>query len=231
MNKLRSTFRIVFFVSIILTLASLTQAQASRTWISGVGDDLNPCSRTAPCKTFAGAISKTALGGEIDALDPVGGGTIIITKSITIDGTGTLASIIAAQTTGITINITDPKDTAKSVRLRGISINGVGTGLNGINIVAANRVTVEDIVIDGFTGSGIKVAGGAAFVRNTSIRNNVVGITVGSAATAGIADELSKQYYLGYASLGKKDGRWHAIRVEVRNRAYRVRARRGYVAN
>src|SRR6185369_16983813 len=50
-------------------------------------------------------------------------------------------------------------------------------------------------------------------------------------ATAGIADELSKQYYLGYASLGRKDGRWHAIRVEVGNRTYRVRARRGYMAN
>jgi len=50
-------------------------------------------------------------------------------------------------------------------------------------------------------------------------------------ATTGIADELSKQYYLGYPSAGKKDGRWHAIRVEVRNKAYRVRARRGYVAS
>src|SRR5438477_3797204 len=47
-------------------------AQATRTWVSGVGDDVNPCSRTAPCKTFAGAISKTAGGGEIDVLDPGG---------------------------------------------------------------------------------------------------------------------------------------------------------------
>jgi len=50
-------------------------------------------------------------------------------------------------------------------------------------------------------------------------------------STASIADELSKQYYLGYQASGKKDGRWHAIRVEVRNRNYRVRARRGYVAS
>src|SRR5262245_23923450 len=54
-------------------------AQATRTWVSGVGNDANPCSRTAPCKTFAGAISKTAIGGEIDALDPGGYGTITIT--------------------------------------------------------------------------------------------------------------------------------------------------------
>jgi VWFA-related protein len=50
-------------------------------------------------------------------------------------------------------------------------------------------------------------------------------------ATASIADELSKQYYLGYPSSGRKDGRWHSIRVELRNRAYRVRARKGYVAS
>ena len=63
-------------------------AQASRTWVSGVGDDANPCSRTAPCKTFAGAISKTSVGGEIDALDPGGFGAVTITKAITLDGGG-----------------------------------------------------------------------------------------------------------------------------------------------
>src|SRR6266513_4313678 len=70
------------------------QAQATRTWVSGVGDDANPCSRTAPCKTFAGAISKTAAGGEIDALDPAGFGAVTITKAITIDGGGGVASIL-----------------------------------------------------------------------------------------------------------------------------------------
>jgi Ca-activated chloride channel homolog len=48
--------------------------------------------------------------------------------------------------------------------------------------------------------------------------------------TSGIADELSRQYDLGYSSSGKTDGRWHAIRVEMRTRTYHVRARRGYVA-
>jgi hypothetical protein len=66
----------------------MAQAQATRTWVSGVGDDANPCSRTAPCKTFAGAISKTAPCGEISVLDPGGFGAVTITKSITINGTG-----------------------------------------------------------------------------------------------------------------------------------------------
>jgi hypothetical protein len=68
---------------IMATLFSVpANAQATRTWVSGVGDDANPCSRTAPCKTFAGAISKTAAGGEINVLDPGGFGAVTITKSI-----------------------------------------------------------------------------------------------------------------------------------------------------
>jgi hypothetical protein len=187
-------FRAVLFVSITLTLATLAQAQGTRTWVSGVGDDLNPCSRTAPCKTFAGAISKTAKGGEIDALDSGGFGPVTITKSITIDGTGAQASILASAANGITINITDPNDTAKSVRLRGLSINGAGSGLNGIKVVTnttASKVTIEDCVIDGFTGNGIDVAAGQVFVRNTTIRNNGgAGVKVAnvSGAVAGLSN-------------------------------------------
>jgi hypothetical protein len=185
MNK----FRTAFYASLLIALiSSAAQAQATRTWVSGVGDDANPCSRTAPCKTFAGAISKTAVGGEIDALDPGGFGAFTISKSITIDGTGALAGILAAGVTGIRINITaDPKDTAKSVRLRGLTINGWGTGANGINVMAASLVSVEDCVIDGFSANGI-LATGVVFVRNTTIRNNVVaGITI-SSGYLGLAD-------------------------------------------
>src|SRR5438874_13361457 len=80
--------------------------QATRTWVSGVGDDVNPCSRTAPCKTFAGAISKTAAGGEIDALDPGGFGAVTITKSITLEGTqgAGFASILASAVNGVNVN-------------------------------------------------------------------------------------------------------------------------------
>ena len=105
MNKFQSALRASLFVAITLAFSALAQAQATRTWVSGVGDDANPCSRTAPCKTFAGAISKTAVGGEIDALDPGGFGTLTITKSITIDGTGTFASTVASGTIGFIINI------------------------------------------------------------------------------------------------------------------------------
>src|SRR5467141_242688 len=104
MSKTRLTLNFLAVAIFTLTVASMAQAQASRTWVSGVGDDVNPCSRTAPCKTFAGAISKTAAGGEINALDPGGYGAVTITKAITIDGGGTFASILVSGTNGINIS-------------------------------------------------------------------------------------------------------------------------------
>src|ERR1700682_6162057 len=90
---------------VVLAGTALLSAQATRTWVSGVGDDANPCSRTAPCKTFAGALPKTAPGGEIDSLDPGGFGTVTIGKSITIDGGGgQVASVLVSGTNGIVIS-------------------------------------------------------------------------------------------------------------------------------
>src|SRR2546423_5166116 len=102
------TFRLLSCAALVVGFASVSFAQATRTWVSGVGDDANPCSRTAPCKTFAGAISKTAEGGEIDALDPGGFGAVTITKAMTIDGThgAGFGSILNSGTNGININIT-----------------------------------------------------------------------------------------------------------------------------
>src|SRR3954471_10974079 len=136
MNKLRCTFQVLALLVFMMGLTSFVQAQ-TRTWVSGVGDDLNPCSRTAPCKTFAGAIAKTATNGEIDALDAGGFGQVLISKSITIDGTGVLAGILATSGTGITINSKEATNVI-TVRLRGLSINGAGTGVNGINVISAN---------------------------------------------------------------------------------------------
>src|SRR2546423_3080786 len=107
MNKVRLMLKVLSVFAVCLICNSLAQAQATRTWVSGVGDDANPCSRTAPCKTFAGAISKTATDGEIDALDPGGFGAVTVTKAITIDGNG-WGSILAAGTNGVIVNVTTP---------------------------------------------------------------------------------------------------------------------------
>src|ERR1043166_848014 len=124
-------------------------AQATRTWVSGVGDDANPCSRTAPCKTWAGAISKTAPGGEIDALDPGGFGGLTITKSITLDGGGgQVASTLVAGVNGMVIQA-QPTDvvTIRNVRFDGLLGNGsnsANAGTNGINYTAGQRLELTN---------------------------------------------------------------------------------------
>jgi hypothetical protein len=149
--------------------ASLAEAQATRTWVSGVGDDANPCSRTAPCKTFAGAISKTAEGGEIDVIDPGGFGAVTITKSITIDGNGALAGILTTLgSSGVIVNA----GTDDVVILRNLSIEGAGTGGNGIRVLSARQVHVEQCTIQGFASNGIlfNAAEGNLFVTDTTIK-------------------------------------------------------------
>ena len=174
MSKFRFTIKVMAIAIFMFAAVSIAQAQASRTWVSGVGDDANPCSRTAPCKTWAGAISKTAACGEIDALDPGGFGAVTITKSITLDGTGTFASILASLVSGIVINAA----ATDVITIRGISINGFCNGINGINILQAKAVNVEDCVIFRFnTGNGITVneTGDLRLnVRNTVIRDNTL---------------------------------------------------------
>ncbi|HXO71386.1 MAG TPA: hypothetical protein VN838_20680 [Bradyrhizobium sp.] len=177
----------------LLAVSAPAHAQATRTWVSGVGDDLNPCSRTAPCKTFAGAISKTFINGEIDCLDPGGYGAVTVTKSITIDCTGTFGSILASGTTGVIINIpVGANDPLRTVRLRGLSINGSGasgtigtrTGVRGVRILDALVVEIEDSVITDFATAGIQdsrtSANGKLMIRNTVIRD-VTGSAIGLA--------------------------------------------------
>ncbi len=183
--------RILSLVGIGLLASTFAAAQASRTWVSGVGDDANPCSRTAPCKTFAGAISKTAAGGEIDALDPGGFGAVTITKSITIDGGGgQVASVLAAGTNAINIQAgASDVVTLRNLRLQGLA-QSVSGGPNGINFIAGKMLIVENCEIMNFTNNGIwaQASNGQLIVRNTtSTGNSRAGIEV-DAGTAAIED-------------------------------------------
>src|SRR5579872_3325678 len=187
----------------LLTLASLWLAapaaygQATRTWVSGVGDDANPCSRTAPCKTFAGAISKTAANGEIDVLDPGGFGAVTITKGITLDGKGVQASILTVGTGCLTVNAG-----TSIVTIRNLSLNGALGGTYGISISAAREVRLENCTIFGglndavdfeptstnavlylvnchihdFKGNGIYVNGGTVSIENSIIESCGAGV-------------------------------------------------------
>jgi hypothetical protein len=184
MNKFRFTIKILAIAIFTFAFASMAQAQATRTWVSGVGDDANPCSRTAPCKTFAGAMSKTAINGEIDVLDPGGFGVVTITKGITIDGGAALGSILATgSAAGIVINTQGSSGDIQKVILRRLSINGTG-GSNGsgggggigVRIIVARNVSVENCFIFGFTtGSGRGISDERTFA--TSGANSILSVT------------------------------------------------------
>jgi len=169
----------------------MMDAQATRAWVSGVGDDANPCSRTAPCKTFAGAISKTAPGGEIDVLDPGGFGALTITKSITLDGGGgQVGSVLVAGTNGIVVAAA----ATDIVILRNLRLDGLrgagnpNAGLSGIRFLSGSSLIVDKCEIFGFNNNGIDIAqSGSAqvWVTNTNIQN-IGGTGVAATTTTGV---------------------------------------------
>ena len=182
-------------LTMLLTTGEAVGAQATRTWVSGVGDDVNPCSRTAPCKTWAGTISKTAAGGEISALDHGGFGAVTITKAMTLNGVAVMAGILAAGTNGVVVyaGVNDV------VVLRGLTIDGAGSGVDGVRFLAGSALIVEDTTIAGFTGHGIEfrpTANAELFVARADVRQNGgTGIrvgtgtgAVGAAVTATVSD-------------------------------------------
>jgi len=179
MTRSRAGRAVVAVALLAIGAVGAAEGQATRTWVSGVGDDANPCSRTAPCKTFAGAISKTAAGGEISTLDPGGFGAVTITKSITISGDGTLSGILAAGVNGVVVNA----GANDKVILRNLSIHGANTGLNGIRYLAGGQLTVENVTITGFQANANSRAidvsltnSGKLLVNDTTITNCEAGV-------------------------------------------------------
>jgi len=166
MSHKKSAFRNSLIMSVLLLLASGSAfAQATRTWVSGVGDDANPCSRTAPCKTWAGAISKTAAGGIINCIDPGGFGAVTVTKSMTISCKHVEGSALASSTTGVLINGANI-----DVVLRGLDIDGspaTSPGINGIRFLQGASLSVEDCIIRDFGGAAPN--GNGILVNNTSL--------------------------------------------------------------
>ena len=192
-SRLLSLLAAMFAICLVTVPA---HAQATRTWVSGVGNDANPCSRTAPCKTFAGAISKTATNGEINCLDPGGFGAVTITKSLTISCETGTAGVLVSGTNGIVISV----GASDIVYLRGLDFEGVGTGLSGINFIGSGVLHVQHCVIRRFNAgaaAGINFAPTGAselYVMDTVLADNGTGaagggllITPSGAATANVA--------------------------------------------
>jgi hypothetical protein len=200
-------------------MTSAAQAQATRTWVSGVGDDANPCSRTAPCKTFPGAYSRTAAGGEIDALDPGGYGTINIGKAITIDGGGgQVASILASTTQGVLVTAA----ATDFVVLRNIRINAVpqysSPGTYGIRVTSVGVLTVDHCLIQGGSIIGIDFEPtnhGNLNVNNSVIEDAAQGGLM-SSTTSGINRvAITESSFLNNGVFGVKSG--GNSRVQISN--------------
>jgi hypothetical protein len=202
-------------------------AQATRTWVSGVGDDANPCSRTAPCKTWAGAISKTAPAGEIDCLDPGGFGAVTITKSITIDCSETVGSSLVSGTNAIVINA----QSTDRVVLRNLRMMGLNSGLVGVNIFAASFVSIENCVITQFTQQGVfdhRPAGtNKLLISNTTITMNAgsgIDLSAGSSNSVEIVNVRSVNNLNG---LSASTGNF----ATVQNSVFSQNSTNGVIAN
>jgi len=220
MKSSRFTWNVLAGAVLTLLFSSLASAQATRTWVSGVGDDANPCSRTAPCKTFAGAISKTAAGGEINCLDPGGFGSVTITKAIKIDCGTFPGGILAASVNGIIINASPTLD---EVFLRGIEIHGSyaasGQAINGIRYLAARTVYVENVHISGASTSCISMetstSAGQLVVSNSTLNNcGTNGIRVVTTNTSkAIVDIINSRLWNAVNGISAENG----SRITVRN--------------
>lgn len=208
MRKINRAVTILAFVALG---ATMMYAQATRTWVSGVGDDANPCSRTAPCKTFAGAIAKTAPGGEIDALDPGGFGALTITKPITLDGGGgQVASVLVAGTNGIVV----AAGAGDTVIIRNLRLDGLGCsapagagctgspGLDGIKFISGKDLNVENCIVFGFSQNGIEAAlnqntQATVHILNTITKNNAQdGIKIANAQAPPVQANVDESYAL-----------------------------------
>ena len=209
--------------SLLVTLLGLmipasALAQATRTWVSGTGNDANPCSRTAPCKTFAGAISKTAAGGEIDALDPGGYGGLTITKSITIDGGGgQVASVLVAGTNGITVSAASNDHVVlRNLRIYGLAGNGSNlgqAGINGVSFLGGASLRLENVTISGFAHNGVLDTNPGS--SKLSLSNTTIADNFGDGVLAAPGSGASQPFCSSEASWRTTTAGWSRPRWEL----------------
>lgn len=206
MKHSRYALHILALAAFTLMLASVAQAQATRTWVSGTGDDSNPCSRTSPCRTFAGAIPKTASSGEIDALDPGSYGTVLINKAITLDGgEGQVAGITASSGIGITVSA----GAADTVIIRNITINGLEQGPRGVSYTGGGLLVLDHVTIDRIAGPAFFIKGSSsstplqAELNHVNMNSNNTGIEAEDYSFTALRDSvITGNYHKGIFSFG-----------------------------
>jgi hypothetical protein len=192
-----------FFLCFIAISVLAVSAAQGQTWVSGTGNDNNPCTRTQPCKTFAGAYAKTAAGGEIDALDPGNYGAINITHSITIDGGDNQMAVIQNGINDAAINVSAAAGetvTLRNLKLRSSSSAALGIVVNG----GGYALHIEHCALSGFSIAGIFVnsstqaSGTQFYLDGTVVRDGAIGLSVGGNVSA----TISNSRFLGNTSFG-----------------------------
>jgi hypothetical protein len=176
---------IIAVVGFALATLSVVPAQAQRVFVSAMGSDGNPCSFASPCRTLQQAHDTVAAGGEIDVLDPAGYGTLAISKSISIQGHGwaevttTNVGLAAIQ---INVGATD------TINLRGVIVEGFGTGQDGITFASGGSLNIQDCVIRHFTNVGISFlpsSGSLSLFVSDTLVSDIPNVGIGVANNAG----------------------------------------------
>jgi hypothetical protein len=209
------------------------------TFVSGVGNDSNPCTRTAPCLTWQGAEAKTLLGGEIDALDPADYGPLNITEALTIDGGGGQAATIFATSgnSGIVVSAPITADvTIRNVRIQGNAGASITNG-TGIYLNTAGTLHIEHCFIAGMASDGIFIypenqpgSGAQVFIDDTNVQDSgASGVYVASQVSTNVHVTISNSRFKGNSSYGV----WVAdySRVTLRNSESSGNFEAGYFAS
>jgi hypothetical protein len=168
----RITLAVALALATALPITS-AQAQITRSFVSAAsGSDSNPCSRTAPCRSFQHAHDVTNAGGEINTLDPGGYGSVTITKSISIvSGLGEAGVLVPSGADGITVNA-GPND---KISLRGLVIEGAGVGTHGILFLSGRSLSVLSCFIRNVTNQPIKFeaqVSSSLFISDTTLSDS-----------------------------------------------------------
>jgi hypothetical protein len=208
MNKLAHLLAVLAAILLPALYTAPARAQNNHSWVSHSGNDTNLCFATSPCETFGGALSLTGQGGEVSCLDSGSFGQLTITISVTIDCTGTVATLnndFLVCSTGIVINAP-----GKVVTLKGLDVTNSGGCIpNGIVIQAATAVYIEDCVVENFPQKGIvdvRTSGLTKLsIKNAIVRNNgSAGIVVAAASTNSVVLEnvhsVGNAYGIGVAT-------------------------------
>jgi hypothetical protein len=169
------------------------QAQ-TRVFVAAQGSDANPCSFALPCRTFQHAHDTVAAGGEIDVLDPAGYGALTINKSISIQGHG-FSGITAPAGNAISISA----GATDKINLRGLLIDGLGTGNHGISFLAGGSVEIQDSVVRNFAdvcidaepaGSAVLLISGTHVSLAGGLTEGIFVRPSGAGTVAGVFDRL-----------------------------------------